>query len=198
MSIKINPRKIKGNWQEGYALDLHTTGSTFLGHDAFGNPQFDTSRTPLGDLLYQLKYRFDPAAVELIVATVVEELQQWKPKVDIIIPVPASNTARKQQPVIALAKAISERTGIDLRDGSVAKVKQTQQLKNVFDYKQRISALENAFAIEKKETSGKRILLFDDLYRSGATLNAIAEKLTKEGEAKAVFVLTLTRTRSKL
>jgi competence protein ComFC len=198
MSIKINPRKIKGNWQEGYALDLHTTGSTFLGHDAFGNPQFDTSRTPLGDLLYQLKYRFDPAAVELIVATVVEFLQQWKPKVDIIIPVPASNTARKQQPVIALAKAISERTGIDLRDGSVAKVKQTQQLKNVFDYKQRISALENAFAIEKKETSGKRILLFDDLYRSGATLNAIAEKLTKEGEAKAVFVLTLTRTRSKL
>jgi competence protein ComFC len=198
MSINIKPQKIKGRWQEGYALDLHTIGSTFLGHDAFGNPQFDTSRTPIGDLLYKLKYRFDPESVELIVATVIEFLREWKPQVDILVPVPASNTARKQQPVIALAKAISERTGIELFDKAVTKIKQTQQLKNVFNYKQRLSALENAFAVEKKIISGKRILLFDDLYRSGATLNAIAEKLTKEGEAKAVFVLTLTRTRSKL
>jgi predicted amidophosphoribosyltransferase len=92
----------------------------------------------------------------------------------------------------------SRRVAIDLCDTAVTKIKQTQQLKNVFDYKQRLSALENAFAVEKKMISGKRILLFDDLYRSGATLNAIAKKLPKEGEAKAVFVLTLTRTRSKL
>jgi competence protein ComFC len=198
MNIEINPRKIRGKWQEGYALDLHTTGSTFLGHDACGNPQFDTSRTALGNLLYRLKYRFDPGAVELIVEVVVEFLRKWNPKVDILIPVPASNTTRKQQPVFALAKAISEQTGIDLCASAIAKIKPTQQLKNVFGYKERKSALDNAFAVEKKETSSRRILLFDDLYRSGATLNTIAEKLIKEGEAKAVFVLTLTRTRSKL
>jgi predicted amidophosphoribosyltransferase len=100
--------------------------------------------------------------------------------------------------VFALAQAISAQTGIDLCAAAIAKIKSTQQLKNVFDYKQRKSALENVFAVEKKETSGRRILLFDDLYRSGATLNTIAEKLTKEGDAKAIFVLTLTRTRSKL
>jgi hypothetical protein len=59
VNVGINPQKIKGYWSEEYALDLHTTGSTLLGYDAFGNPQFDTSRIPLGELLYQLKYRSD-------------------------------------------------------------------------------------------------------------------------------------------
>jgi predicted amidophosphoribosyltransferase len=40
-------------------------------------------------------------------------------------------------------------------------------------------------------------LLFDDLYRSGATASAITTLLKREGKAKAVRLLTLTRTRSK-
>jgi competence protein ComFC len=70
--------------------------------------------------------------------------------------------------------------------------------KNGYEYKKRISALEEAFAVEKSIAAGKRILVFDDLFRSGATLNVIAEKLLKEGEAKAVFVLALTRTRNNI
>ena len=198
MSIKINPRKITGKWQDGYALDQHTTGSTFIGHDSFGNPQFDTSRTPLGELLYQLKYRSDPKSIELIATVVAEFLRQWKPSVDSLIPVPPSNTTRKQQPVFDLAKATSERCGITLCENCITKVKRTAQLKNIYEYQKRISALEEAFAVERSITGGKRILVFDDLYRSGATLNVIAEKLLKEGGAKAVFVLALTRTRSKL
>lgn len=153
MSIKINPRKIKGTWQEGYALDLHTTGSTFAGHDSFGNPQFDTSRTPLGELLYQLKYRSDPKSIESIVAIVVEFLRQWKIAVDLLVPVPASNTARKQQPVLELAKAISIQSGIKLCDGCITKVKRTAQLKNIYEYQKRISALAEAFAIDKSKTA---------------------------------------------
>ena len=37
---------------------------------------------------------------------------------------------------------------------------------------------------------------FDDLYRSGATMNAIADLVKKEGRATAVRVLTITKTRS--
>ena len=38
--IKINPRKIKDGQYEGYALDLHTTSSVFLGYDSYGHEQF--------------------------------------------------------------------------------------------------------------------------------------------------------------
>ena len=47
------------------------------------------------------------------------------------------------------------------------------------------------------QTEGKGILLFDDLYRSGATVSAITALLKNEGKAKAVRLLTLTQTRSK-
>lgn len=46
-SVKISPRKLNGPWTEGYALDLQTTGSTFLGYDAYGHPVFDTQRSDL-------------------------------------------------------------------------------------------------------------------------------------------------------
>ncbi len=31
--VTINPIKLSGNWTEGYALDIHTIDSTFIGYD---------------------------------------------------------------------------------------------------------------------------------------------------------------------
>ncbi len=44
---------------------------------------------------------------------------------------------------------------------------------------------------------GRSVLLFDDLFRSGATMNAITSSLYDQGTARDVYALTLTRTRSK-
>jgi len=41
------------DWTDGYALDVKTTGATFLGHYEYGHPRFDTVRSPLGDLVYR-------------------------------------------------------------------------------------------------------------------------------------------------
>lgn len=40
--VEFQPRKIYGKWRTGWALDLHTLSSEFLGYDPFGNPVFDT------------------------------------------------------------------------------------------------------------------------------------------------------------
>lgn len=199
MSIEIHPRKIRGKWAEGYALDLHTTSSTFLGYDGYGHPQFETVRSELGELLYKLKYRADPSAVDSIAETAAEFLKEkWNVDVDLIVPVPPSDTSRKRQPVLEVSTAISARTGIGLCLDGVVKVKQTPQLKNVFDFKERVAALEGAFTVEKAKIQGKSVLLFDDLFRSGATMNTITECLTKDGGAEVIYALTLTRTRSSL
>lgn len=199
MSVEIHPRKIRGKWAEGYALDLHTMSSTFVGYDGYGHPQFDTVRSELGELLYRLKYEAGASAVEAIAETAAEFLKEkWPIDVDLIVPVPPSNTGRKRQPVLEVARTISDRTGIELCLEGVVKVKQTPQLKNVFDFKERVAALENAFAVETAKIQGKRVLLFDDLFRSGATMNTITECLIKDGGANVVYALTLTRTRSSL
>lgn len=126
MSVEIHPRKIRGKWAEGYALDLHTTSSEFLGYDGYGHPQFETVRSELGELLYKLKYRADPSAVDLIAESAAEFLKErWRMDVDLIVPVPPSDTSRKRQPVLEVATAIGERTGIELCRHCVVKVKQT-------------------------------------------------------------------------
>ncbi|HEY8749953.1 MAG TPA: hypothetical protein VIM11_18360 [Tepidisphaeraceae bacterium] len=55
--MMTNPIEIPGAWTRGWTLDLHTISSTFLGYNEYGHAQYDTTRSTLGELLYQLKYR---------------------------------------------------------------------------------------------------------------------------------------------
>jgi predicted amidophosphoribosyltransferase len=157
---------------------------------------FDTGRSPLGELVYRLKYRGDGQALLDIVDTAASFLLDiWRLRADVLIPVPPSNTARRNQPVLAVATGLSERCGIQLIDSCIRKVKSTAQLKDVFEAAKRTELLRDAFAVDRTLTTGKRILLFDDLYRSGATAATISRLLVHNGGAKAVYLLTLTQTR---
>ena len=78
----------------------------------------------------------------------------------------------------------------------VTKTRNVPQLKNILDLDERVKLLEGLYTIDKSVTQGKSILLFDDLYRSGATMNAITAELYVSGKATDVFALTITRTRS--
>jgi competence protein ComFC len=193
--MKINPTRISGRWRNGFTLDVHTTSSEFLGYDEYGHAQFDSKRSELGELLYRLKFRQDKGVIPEIVEAVGIFIESYLPKIDLIIPVPPS-TPRPEQPVILLARAIGERIKIPVSEDSVRKIRETPQLKNVFDFDERSRALDGAFEIDRSILDGMVVLLFDDLYRSGATLNAVTNVLHDQGGAKDVLALTLTRTRN--
>ena len=195
MAVSINPHRLDGPWGRGWALDVHTLSSTLVGYNAFGHKEFATVRSPLGELLYRLKNRGDETVIPEIVDTVGKFLTGWGVLLDALVPVPPSNTARRRQPVIAVATALSEVLGVPLCDGCVRKVKSTAQLKDVFDFAKRTELLDGAFTVDPLKTTGKRLLLFDDLFRSGATVSAITRLLTTTGAAGAVYLLTLTQTR---
>jgi hypothetical protein len=48
-----------------------------IGHNAFGHPVFDTTRSPLGEWLYKLKNRGDEAVVPEIVDTAAAFVKGW-------------------------------------------------------------------------------------------------------------------------
>ncbi|WP_245427749.1 phosphoribosyltransferase family protein [Roseiarcus fermentans] len=52
------------------------------------------------------------------------------------------------------------------------------------------------YAVDTAQTRGRKILLFDDLFRSGTTMNAITDVLLDAGKAEVVRALTITKTRS--
>jgi predicted amidophosphoribosyltransferase len=190
------PRRIRGSWADGYALDLHSTGATFLGHNEFGHPEFQTHRTEMGELLYRLKYKGDEAALAEIAEAAEAFLRSWKVELSIIVPVPPS-TNRRIQPVFRVAEEIGARFHVPVLKASVRKRKAIPALKDIYDFDERRRLLADAFAVNQSEIESHRILLVDDLYRSGATLNAVTDVLMSAG-ASVVYALALTQTRKNV
>jgi competence protein ComFC len=188
-------REIKGAWQQGYALDVQTISSVFLGYSETGRARFDTKRSEVGELLYKLKYRADKSAVDPLANAAVTLLLRWKPSVDLVVPVPASSV-RTVPPVLLVAQAIAKIGNKPCIECVQTTRKPAQQLKNVYDPEERKKLLDGLFTVDPLLTNGKNILLVDDLYRSGATMNAITETLLGQGQAASVVVLSLTCTRS--
>jgi predicted amidophosphoribosyltransferase len=192
--IAIKPRSLKGKyWTAGFCLDVHTLSSEFRGHDAYGHPVFDTVHSPAGEALFRLKYRQDQSAMAVVVDALKRFLAEWRPNVEILVAIPHSTPARRLVPEVA--KRLGEVTRIPFCESCIEKTKSTKQLKDVFDYATRLEILKDAFAVGPGTVTNRRVLLFDDLYRSGATAGAAAKALLDAG-ATAVYLLTVTRTRS--
>jgi competence protein ComFC len=192
--VKINPMKIDGRWQSGVALDLHTTSSTPIGYNEFGHMQFDTVRPEIAQLLFRLKNRGDREAAGPIIETTANFLTPYRDRFDTIVPVPPSHE-RAVQPVIILAEGIGKALNVPVLS-CISTTRPTAQLKNITDPEERKKHVEGLYAVDAAQTRGRNILLFDDLFRSGSTMNAITDVLINTGNAAIVRALTITKTRS--
>lgn len=189
------PTAIRGRWRDGYALDFHTVSSTHIGDDEFGNPKFETVRTAIGELLYRLKYRKDMTAIGQIVDAITSFVGQWNPGMDTLVPVPPSR-GRPAHPVAILAALIAPRLGLAYTPDAVRRTRAIPALKDIVDYTERARLLDGVHSIDRSQVQGRRVLVFDDLYRSGATMNAVTAVLFDVGLAADVCALAITRTRS--
>lgn len=186
---------LSGNWRVGKAFDLHTLFSVYIGDNEFGHPQFDNTYSEMGKLVHQLKYENDREAVGRIVELLndVDGIENF----DFLIPAPSSNV-RPRQPVDLIAEALGARRGVTVLTGFLKKASGGTQLKNVDDPAEREKLLKDAIKIVgTQDIACKAVLLVDDLYRSGATLNACSAILQEQAGAADVCVLTMTKTRSK-
>jgi predicted amidophosphoribosyltransferase len=197
MDLNLNtcgykPHIIEGNWNFGIALDLHTSHSTRI-----DDTHFKTDRTELGELLYQLKYRQDYSKIQPLV-NVLSQFVNANMHIyssSIIISTPPS-TPRTVQPVLEIAKGIAQATGLKFDFTYLNKIKNTSQMKNIQDIEYRKNIIDGAFKINDDRYQNMDILLFDDLYRSGSTLNEIAKVLKTQGKVRNIYVITITKTRS--
>jgi len=196
--VATNPMKLDGPWTSGYVLEReHTVSSEFLGHDSLGRPQFDSKYSPLGELIYKLKNRGDRSAVDAIADTAVQFIRDhWKPEFQLIVPVPPSRKRAAYQPVLEIVTAIGTRLGRRVELDAVRKVKETPQLKDVYDLAERERLLHDAFGVDTEAVRGRSILLVDDLFRSGATAFTATRSLLAAG-ATEVHMLAMTKTRTR-
>src|ERR1700690_2082984 len=184
--IEIHAKSVTGSWDEGYVLDVHTISSTMIGYNEFGYPEVDTVRSQLGQLVYRLKYKGDKTVIPPVVEATVAFVKSWGVHPDVIVPMPPSKSQRNFQPVVEVAGHLAELLGVPLNTTSLNKTSPTQQMKDIGDLTARTAALE---AVMTSDTAleGKAVLLFDDLFQSGASMNVSARALKQQGLVRTVY-----------
>lgn len=119
----------------------------------------------------------------------------FKQGIDIIIPVPLHSARlfkRKYNQSAVLADGLSELCHIPANYSLLKKIKHTAPQIQCSG-KQRLKNVKDAFqVISPEQIRGKRIVLIDDVYTTGATLTECAKALKKAG-AKSVDALTVAR-----
>ncbi|MGL5988360.1 ComF family protein [Cetobacterium sp.] len=193
--MKKHPIKLEGLWTEGYSLDKHVESSIYLGEDIYGNSSFDTKRTFLGELMYQLKYNYDFSKIEEITDIAVEFLQDdWKilSEIDRILPVPSSKK-RKTQPVYQIVKLLSDKINKPHCSDFFEKIS-TEEIKNLSE-DEREKVLEDGVKKKRELLKKASILIVDDLYDTGASLKRVTQLLQEDENIKNIYVLTITKTK---
>ena len=177
-----HPRPLPGPWLAGWALDFH---SHYDGDEH--------SRGAIGELVFRYKYTGEVDLAGRLAdawASLLAERREL-PRADIIIPIPPS-LARASDPVSTLAVALGERLGVPVLRGALVKTRPTRPQKEMTSLAQKRANVAGAFAL-RDDIRGKRVLLVDDLYDSGATLQEAARVLAR-GRPASLVVLTLTKT----
>lgn len=191
--MKTNIRQLHGNWNLGYALDKHVLKSFYVGDNEYGRPQFDTTRSEVGEALFQLKYRSDWSQVEPLARELASSIFPNFSHVGLLIPMPAS-TQRARQPVTELTNALGQIVGKPVFDNILIKSSTHQQLKNLNTKEEKVNALQGCFSINDgiKNEGAWDALIVDDLFDTGASLEQACAALRGYKKVKNVYVATLT------
>jgi predicted amidophosphoribosyltransferase len=194
--MRTDPLRIVGPWDAGFTLDVHTISAEYLGDDLHGHPQFETVRSELGEALFRLKYRDEREASVALASVAAEFVRLRGFAAEVVVPVPPSRV-RSFQPLAAIASRLAAKLGAAYDPTSLRKVRETPELKSMVQMAEREAALAGAFAVRGSALAGKHVLLFDDLYRSGASMREAARTLRTQGPVASLTALALTRTRSR-
>lgn len=190
--MQVNLRNLRGGFRTGYALDKHSLRSTPIGENAQGHMQFDTVRTPAGEAVYQLKYKDDQTQAQALAEAVAANIVPKFPSFGLIVPMPASNV-RPVQPVTLVANQLSLLINKPVFE-LLHKAPGGSKLKDLNSREDKEKALIGTISLNPIiNNHGKwNALLIDDLYHSGASIDAACEVLRTYEKIGDIFVATLT------
>lgn len=142
--------------------------------------------------LYRFKYsgraeyaRFYAYAADRFIG---RELRALAP--DAIVPVPIHRrryAKRGYNQAYEFAKELSDYIGVPVRDDLIKRCKNTIPLKKLSET-ERKNNLKKAFIIASNDVKLKKILLIDDIYTTGATMDAIAAIFKQAGVGQVYFL----------
>jgi len=152
----------------------------------------------LKEAIHKFKYGYIKDLAQQLSILILSHLQIIELEIDkslVVIPVPMTNKKKRRRGFNQseeMGKIISEATDIPLFNNVLIKTKETSpqmELKR----EERMNNVKNCFEIQnEKNIKDKIILLLDDVYTTGSTMEECAKTLKQSG-AKEVWGLTVAR-----
>ena len=161
------------------------------------NYENDTeARTEIGELEYKAKYQEDDDAEKELVKLCSEWLKKlpYYKDADFICAIPSSNPKIENLPQ-RIINSLEDIQAINISD-KVSWTSKNKSIKETENVDGKIQLLEDSHLTidETDNIKGKTIIIFDDLYMSGVTMQYVAMKL-KEAGAKRIFGFSIVKSR---
>lgn len=153
----------------------------------------DDNRTEIGELEYLAKFQEDEVAEEKL-GHLVQEWLQKLPYYTIADTICAMPCSKRNNP--SLPRRIVDRIdGFENISASIQWNKKDKSLKELHTVEEKLEALKGFDLEISSDLKGKNVILLDDLYMSGATMQFVALKM-KEAGADRVFGMSIVKSRN--
>ena len=148
--------------------------------------------TSVSDSIYRFKYcgRQEYAAYygDRIATVLGERILALKP--DVLVPVPihaSKKRVRGYNQAQLIADEVGKRLGIPVESKLVERVKKTVPMKDL-SAQERQNNLKRAFKIRYNDVKLNTVIIVDDIYTTGSTIDAIAKELHRIGVKHIYFI----------
>ena len=151
----------------GRKKHLYVRGRAALEYDS-------VMRESIGRFKYKNRREYGDFYVQELLRACGEAVRSWNP--DLLIPIPLHKSRRRKRgfnQAELIARGLGKELGIPVSADSLLRTKKTSPQKELND-QERKSNLKNAFQLAKDNVKFKKILLIDDIYTTGSTIDAAA------------------------
>jgi len=183
---ETRPVDLPGPWLRGLALDMHSCDA-----------EDGTALTPAGQVLDRFKYAGERRLVRIIgkaMARMIGGTPEYD-GVQMVVHIPGARRRSGVEPSLDLAKALARELHLPCFPRFIARTRDMAPQKDITPWGEKERNVRGAFRVRRAEfTRGRKVLVVDDVYDSGATLEEAYRALKEAGVAEVV-VATVTKTR---
>lgn len=146
----------------------------------------------MADSLFRFKYAGRQEYADFYGRQLYERRGAWLAalKPDALVPVPIHSSRKRKRgynQAELIARALSRRSGIPVNAKLVCRVKKTLPQKNLSE-RERQNNLKKAFKIRQNDVKLSTIVIIDDIYTTGSTIDAVSRALKDAGVQKVYYM----------